>query len=266
MNRIKSILFIGLPILVLALCVVGFLFAPNDPNHVDLSSKFIRPCGEYPFGTDHLGRCILSRILYGGKTTIGIVLVGSAIVVFIGTTLGLLLGQSRQGQNIFIESVLNAVTALPPIAYLIIFIGAWGNGVSTMMTALTISLIMRLIKLVKTETEIELRKAYILCAVTSGSKRLHLLFVHVLPNIIRDIIHFVCLSCTDMVMAIVGFSFIGLGLGDNIIDWGIMVSEARGITVLRPDIILYPVCFIFLSTLSFNLIAREIERMGGFHA
>lgn len=260
MKKIKHLLLLGIPIIVLLFCTFGYLFAVNDPNHVDLTAKFIKPCSEYPFGTDYLGRCILSRILYGGKTTIGIVLVGSAIVIIVGTSIGLLLGQRNREQNVMVESVLNAVTALPPIAYLIIFIGAWGNGVFTMLTAITVSLIMRLIKLVKTETEIEFGKAYIMCAVASGARRYQLLFVHILPNIIRDVIHFVCLSCTDMVMAIVGFSFIGLGLGDNIIDWGIMVSEARGLIIMRPDIILYPVCFIFLNTLSFNLIAIEVEK------
>jgi len=266
MKYLRQIFMIILPVLVILFCAFGFMFAPNNPNHVDLAVKFVKPCNEYPFGTDHMGRCILSRILFGGKTTLGIVLIGSAIVITIGTFLGLLLGQSKRGQNILVESVLNSVTAIPPIAYLIIFIGAWGNGIPTMLTALTASLIMRLIKLVKTETEIELRKAYVMCAVASGASRYHLLFVHIAPNIIKDVIHYVCLSCTDMIMAIVGFSFIGLGLGDDVIDWGVMVSEARGIIIMRPDIILYPVTFIFLCTLSFNVIAREIEKGGENHA
>ena len=266
MKKAKRMMPIAIPIMVILCCAFGFLFAPNNPNHVNLALKFIKPCSEYPFGTDHMGRCILSRILYGGKTTLGIVLLGSSIVITIGTLLGLLLGQRKRGESVLVESVLNAVTAIPPIAYLIIFIGAWGNGIPTMITALTLSLIMRLIKLVKTETEIELEKAYVMCAIASGASRGHLLFVQVAPNIIRDVIHYVCLSCTDMIMAIVGFSFIGLGLGDNIIDWGVMVSEARAVVIMRPDIILYPIAFIFLCTLSFNLIALEIEKGGEIYA
>lgn len=266
MKRARVMLSIAVPVFIIIFCAIGFTFAPNDPNHVDLTKKFLMPCNDYPFGTDHMGRCIFSRILYGGRTTLGIVLIGSSIVIISGTLIGMLLGFGIKGNNLLIESILNAVTAIPPIAYLIIFIGAWGNGIPTMLTALTVSLIMRLIKLVKTETEIELGKAYIMCAVASGAARYRVLFVHVLPNIIRDIVHYVCLSCTDMIMAIVGFSFIGLGLGDDVIDWGVMVSEARSVIIMRPDIILYPVFFIFLCTLSFNLIAQEIEKAGEEYA
>lgn len=260
MKNKKQIILLSILSIFILFCAFGFILAPNDPNHIDMTAKFAMPCGEYPFGTDHLGRCVFSRVLYGGKTTLGIVLIGAAIVIVVGTILGLLIGQRRNGQSVMIESVLNAVTAIPPIAYLIIFIGAWGNGIPTMLTALTVSLMIRLIKLVKTKTEIEFRRAYVICAVASGASRMRVLFIHIVPNIIGDVIHYVCLSCTDMIMAIVGFSFIGLDLGDNIIDWGMMVSEARAVLFMRPDIIFYPILFIFLCTLSFNLMATMIEK------
>ena len=72
-----------------------------------------------------MGRCVLSRLLYGGRTTLGIVLVGAALVTLLGTVVGLVMGSNKNGRNILVESVLNAVTAIPPMAYLIIFIAAW---------------------------------------------------------------------------------------------------------------------------------------------
>lgn len=68
-----------LPLLVLCVCAFGFVFAPNDPELVDLTKKFLAPCPEFPLGADNLGRCVLSRLLYGGRTTLGIVLVGSVM-------------------------------------------------------------------------------------------------------------------------------------------------------------------------------------------
>ena len=180
------ILFLSiLPALVILFCFLGFLAAPNDPEEVVITQSFLAPCTEYPLGTDQHGRCVLSRILYGGYTTLGIVLMGSAIVMTVGILLGLLLGQGKAGRNVLFESVLNAVTAIPPIAYLIIFISTWGNSVSTMVVALTVSLILRMIKLIKTKTELEYSKAYVLCAVASGASRFRILLVHILPNLIR---------------------------------------------------------------------------------
>lgn len=262
----KSTLKVGGLLFVIAVCGLGFLFSPNDPFHVDMAKRFSGSSLQYPLGTDHMGRCILSRLLEGGKVTVGVVLLGSAIVFILGMILGILAGQVKSGKGILMESFLNAVTALPPVAYLIVFIGAWGNGVFTMVFAVTISLLLRLIKLIKTETAIELSKAYALCAVASGVSKPNLLFYHVAPNVMRDAIHYICLSCADMIVIITGFSFIGLGLGDNVIDWGMMVSEARGFLIMKPEVMLYPVGAILLCTLSFNLLAREIEKKGDAHA
>lgn len=128
-HSIISKLQLILPLLIIFICAFGFLFAPNDPDLVDMTIKFLPPCAEYPLGTDNLGRCVLSRLLYGGQTTLGIVLVGSVTVSGLGTLAGLLMGGGKHGKNVVLEGVLNAVTAIPPIAYLIIFIAAWGNSV-----------------------------------------------------------------------------------------------------------------------------------------
>ena len=157
------------------------------------------------------------------------------------------------------SSLLDAVTAIPPLAYLIIFVGIWGNSIPTMLVALTVSLILRMIKLVKTQTELELDKAYVLCAVSSGASRSRVLFVHILPNIIRPLVHFLCLSCAEMIMNISAFSFIGLTLGDDVIDWGSMLSEGRSMLMTHPSLLFLPILFIFLCTLAFNLLAKQLE-------
>ena len=108
------ILFLSiLPALVILFCFLGFLVAPNDPEKVVITQSFLAPCAEYPLGTDQYGRCVFSRILYGGYTTLGIVLMGSAIVMTVGILLGLLLGQGKAGRNVLFESIQNAVTFRP---------------------------------------------------------------------------------------------------------------------------------------------------------
>ena len=91
--------------------------------------------------------------------TLGIVLLGGGIVLVLGTLIGLWLGRANAARSLVFSSLLDAVTAIPPLAYLIIFVGIWGNSIPTMLVALTVSLILRMIKLVKTQTEIELDKA-----------------------------------------------------------------------------------------------------------
>ena len=170
------------------------------------------------------------------------------------------MGGGKNGKNLVLEGVLNAVTAIPPIAYLIIFIAAWGNSVFTMVVAVSASLMLRVIKLVQTRTGIEQGKAYVMCAVASGAKPSRILFVHILPNLVWDVLHFICLSCADMTLSIVSFSFIGLGMGDNVVDWGSMVSETHHYLLSYPSLTLYPVLMIVLCTMAFHMLGRWIER------
>ena len=135
MSRVKHILSYAIPIAVLLFFLFGSLFAPHDPTATNIRGKFLTSSAEYPFGTDDFGRCEFSRILEGGKTTLGIVLVGSAIVIVLGILFGILLAKTGRRRNILAESILNAVTAIPPVAYLIIFIGIWGNSIPTMLVA-----------------------------------------------------------------------------------------------------------------------------------
>ena len=262
MKRAKHILSYSIPILVLLFFLFGSFFAPNDPTATNIRDKFLSSSTEYPFGTDDFGRCEFSRILEGGKTTLGIVLTGSAIVIILGIFFGILLAKTGRRRNILAESILNAVTASPPVAYLIIFIGIWGNSIPTMLVALTASLILRMIKLVKTLIEVEYGKAYIMCAIACGAGKARIMLVHILPNIIRDIVQFICLSCAEMIIAISGFSFIGLSLGDDVIDWGVMLSDARAFTGTHPELLLYPIVFIFISSLCFNCLGRLLEKEG----
>ncbi len=257
-NRAIHNLAIIVPMFVIVLFLIGYLFAPNNPMESNLLTRFQKPNPTYPFGTDQLGRCIFSRILYGGWTTLGIVLGSSILVFLLGTIIGMATSRAVMKKNTLIDGLINAVTAIPPIAYLIVFIGAWGSGAKTTLFALTVSYVFRYIKLVRTRTDIEIGKAYVMCAVASGASKLRILIIQISPNLIAEMIRFLCLSCADMILAITAFSFIGLGLGDNVVDWGSMILDARGALVLHPTMILYPIGAVVLATLCFNILGRRL--------
>lgn len=265
MKKIIKNMDIIIPVIILIFFAFAYLIAPNNPNRVNMSIKYAAPSKEYPLGCDDLGRCVLSRVLCGGKTTLAIVLVGSAIVLLAATPIGMLMGR-KKGKGLIGNTVLNAVTAIPALAFMIVFVGMLGNGVATVMLAVTLSLFMRTVRLAKTETEVELGKAYVDCAIASGASTLNLLFVHILPNIVASVLRYILLACTELIMCIVGFSFIGIGLGDNVLDWGGMVSDARAVILVRPDLIVYPVIAIFLVAISFNILAQAIEKRGELRA
>jgi len=250
----------GTACLTLLLCALSFLWAPHDPHLVDLSVRLQAPGPEYWLGTDAMGRDVLSRVLHGGKTTLGIVLFSGALIVLIGTPLGLCLGYWQGRFGWIFESLLNACTAFPPIAYMLVFMGAWGSGLLPIVTVLVLSSSLRLLKLVKIRTEQEKAKAYVQCAAACGASRMRIMFWHIEPNVRKDSFIFLSLLCADMVLLITSFSFIGLGPGERIIDWGGIILEGSEVSMLRPDLMFYPIVLVLISTLAFNVMGDDERR------
>lgn len=246
-------------LIVLAFWSAASLLAPHDPHLIDLTNRLQPPSAEYWLGTDAMGRCVLSRMLYGGQATLGVVLVGGLSILLLGMATGLPLGYYKGRFSAMGESLLQALTAFPSIAYLIVFAGAWGSGLATMLTAITLAGFVRLAKLVKTRAEVEREKAYVLCARACGAGHCRILFRHIAPNIRKDAAVFLALTCSDMILMLAAFSFIGLGLGDGVVEWGGMVLEGSAVSLLRPDMLLYPLAPIFLCAVAFNLLSEELQ-------
>ncbi len=244
---------------VIFLFAIAFLWAPNDPQKIDLTIRLMPPSKQFPFGTDAMGRCALSRILFGGKATLGMVSVSAFFVLLISSPIGLAMGCFTGKKSWVGRSVLNAFTAFPQLVYLLVFVGAWGNSVFSMLVALTIAFSVRLVKLIAAKTEDEKQKAYVLCAIASGASLFRIMVVHVFPNLLREILVFLSLSCAEMILMVTSFSFVGLGLGADSIDWGNMILEAGDVSMVRPDLIFYPVAFVFLATFAFNKLSRQLE-------
>lgn len=248
-------------ILTIAICAVSFIWAPHDPHLVNLSIRLQSPNAIHWLGTDALGRDVFSRLLHGGKVTLGLVL-GSGILIFvIATPLGLWLGYNNQGRWQWLkESVLHACTAFPPIAYMIVFVGAWGNGLFPLVTALVTASVLRLVKLVKVRVEWERDRAYVQCAVACGASPKRVLLRHIAPNVRKDSLLFLSLLIADMILLITSFSFIGLGAGTQVIDWGGMILEGSEVSLLRPDLMFYPILLVFVSTFIFNKLGDDLRR------
>lgn len=132
------------------------------------------------------------------------------------------------------------------------------------MAAMTVSIVLAcwamLERLVRTKTEEELDKAYVLCAVCSGAGTGRILFRHILPNIMGEALRYLALTCADMVMMITGLSFVGVSMGTDIIDWGAMITDGRAQLSLHPLLVWVPALGIVLTTFALYLLSEQLER------
>ena len=239
-----------LVILIISPIILGYLI-PNSPFHVDVTNKFAGYSRDYLLGTDHLGRCELSRILLAGKITLKLVIISSFLIGVIGTVLGLILSMNDGVFKMVTLSIIDSITAIPTIIYLVIVVGMLENRVVTVILSLVFSITLRLIKFVLVLSQEEQKKAYCSCA-----------FVHILPNIIYRILSYISLSCAEIIMTISGFSFIGINLGDTKIDWGYMLNEGRAYYNIKPTLMIYPMVLIIFFTFIFNVLSNQIKEKG----
>jgi peptide/nickel transport system permease protein len=237
--------------------IAGHGLVMHDPFEQNLSERLEGPSFNYPMGTDTLGRCVYSRIVSGGQATVQIVLLSGVVLLVAGTIIGSMQVFSKPRFAMLIETVINAFTAFPPMLYVLLFVGIWGGGTFTMIVSLVFSNWARVAKLVQGKVEAESKKAYVLCARACGAPMRRIIFVHVIPNCFMEILGYMSLISAEMIILIASFSFIGIGLGEDTINWGQMIAEGKSKIRIQPGMTLYPSIAIILFTFLFNYIGKE---------
>lgn len=252
-TKLKAAAMVTLLLLFLLLVLFGKHLAPNDPYASSLMETNLSPSAKYPFGTDNMGRCILSRILEGAVASVYTSLAVVVIVFVLGTTVGLLAGYGGG----WIDQVLMKITmifqAFPSFILAVAIAGMLGPGLKNAMISLTAMywtsyarLARSLVLQVKNET-------YIRAAIMCGAKRRHILFRHIFPNIISPLMITAVLDISNVILSMSGLSFLGLGVQAPQAEWGLMISNGRQYLQTAPWAIIFPSIAIFISVILFNL-------------
>ncbi|HLB76072.1 MAG TPA: ABC transporter permease subunit, partial [Candidatus Dormibacteraeota bacterium] len=220
---------VGLAIVVLL--VVGAVLAPelapHDPNHVDVLRKFAPPSAAFPLGTDNLGRDVLSRLLYGGRISIGTAVVAGVLIGAIGTLIGLVVGYRGGILDVAVGRVVDLLLAFPPFLLAMAILGLLGPGLRNLTLVLIAVAWASYARIVRSAVLVERHKEYVEAARASGASSLRVMARHVLPNIFAPIVVLVTLDLGIVLLEISGLSFLGLGVSPPTPEWGAMLSEGR---------------------------------------
>jgi peptide/nickel transport system permease protein len=246
---------VGLAIVVLL--VVGAVLAPelapHDPNHVDVLRKFAPPSAAFPLGTDNLGRDVLSRLLYGGRISIGTAVVAGVLIGAIGTLIGLVVGYRGGILDVAVGRVVDLLLAFPPFLLAMAILGLLGPGLRNLTLVLIGVAWASYARIVRSAVLVERHKEYVEAARASGASSMRVMARHVLPNIFTPIVVLVTLDLGIVLLEISGLSFLGLGVSPPTPEWGAMLSEGRTYLSQAPQMMLFPGLAIFLLVLGFNL-------------
>jgi len=252
---------IGLALIAITLLAAVFApwIVPNNPDGVSLTQKFKAPSTVHPLGTDQLGRCEFSRLVYGARYSLGMAL---PILVILGV-IGLTLGCACAGIGGVFDRVVTIISdifiAFPALTVVAAIIGAWGNGIENIVLSIVISTWAWFTRMVRSYAVMEMGKEYILGARIAGAGTMCIIFRHVLPNIMPQYLIYASTGVASAILTVSGFSFLGLGLPAGTPEWGAMLSEARASLYSHPELLLYPGLCILATAAGYNLFGEALR-------
>lgn len=255
----------GLAILLVLVALISEYIAPNDPYATSASAMRKAPCKEFLLGADNLGRCVFSRILVGAKTTIAatffLVLVTSAV----GTVIGMLCGYFGGAVDVIVMRIVDLALAFPQMVIAIAIAGILGGGMSGALISLGVTMWTSFARLARSHTLSLKSKPYIINARMSGKSHMHILMVHVLPNMLEPMLTHALTQIGTTIVNISGLSFLGLGVVPPTAEWGSMINESRAYFQIAPWAVLYPAVAAVVTILIFNMLGDAVMeyRMAG---
>lgn len=237
--------------------------APYDPNKVQLALKLQPPSAEHLLGTDHLGRDILSRIMFGARISVGLVSFVFAASVVIGVAVGTLAGYIGGWLDQLVMRICDGLLAFPNLVLVLGIVGIMGPGIVQIVFAL---LLVQWVYYARMSRGLvmHLRVAsFVAAAKVCGSGPLVILRKHILPHIFPQIVVIGTLEMGWAIMDISALSFLGLGIQPPAAEWGAMINEGRAFIRSAPHLLVYPGICIFLVVVAFNGLGESMARRLG---
>lgn len=240
--------------------IFGPYLAPQDPRELHVFDKFAAPSSEYWFGTNNLGQDMFSRILYGARLSFQF---GALVMIFgfiPGTVLGIMSGYFGRWVDYLIQRSAEAWTAFPQLPILLAVVAAVGPGLKAVVIVVAIGALFGGSRLLRAIALIEKHKDYVLAARAIGGNEAHILWRHVIPNIMPFILVGASSVFAVAVLAEASLSFLGLGAQVGTPGWGIDLSQgAREGGADYPHLVLFPGIAISLVVLGFNLLGDTLR-------
>ena len=255
----QAVLGLALIFVVALAAILAPMLAPNDPGALDPLLKFQGSSSRFPLGTDQLGRCVLSRILYGARYSLGLAIPMLATLGVIGLLIGTLAGYAGGWIEKLFIAVSNIFMAFPPLILVMSLAGTLGQGIGNVSVAVMISMWAWYARVVRTYAATEKAKPYVLSCQISGCRPARIVFRHIMPNILPGYMVYLSISVASIVLLISGFSFLGLGFPAGTPEWGAMLGEAKSSIYSHPMLVVWPGLCILLTAAGFNLLGEALR-------
>ena len=259
-NRMVAVCLVLLAAMAL-LALIAPWIAPYDPNDIDLKESLQSPSTEHLLGTDHLGRDILSRLLYGATTSFSIAISVVIFALAMGIALGGIAGYFGGIPDDIISRVIDLFLSFPSMIFALAIVGALGSSVLNLILALSLVHWASYARLMRGQVLSIKSNDYVSSARVMGASDRRILVKHILPNALAPVIVLATLDMGHVILSAAALSFLGLGIPPSIPEWGSMLNAGKEFMRTAPYLTLFPGMAITLTVILFSLLGdgfREI--------
>ena len=258
-NKLKFNIIIFILISIILISLLAPYIAPNDPYAVDLTKTLQSPSKEFLFGTDSLGRCVFSRVLYGANRTIFSAIIVVLITFLFGTTVGIISGYIGGKIDRLIMRIVDVFLAFPGLVLAIAVAGLLGGSMINAMIAISLISWTKYARIARSKVLEIKEETFIQASKISGHNALHIMIKHILPNILAYLIVTASLDIGTVIMEMSSLSFLGLSSPLPTPEWGAMISEGKSVIQFAPWTLLAPGLAILIVVVLFNLLGDIIR-------
>ncbi|MFK7800126.1 MAG: ABC transporter permease [Anaerolineae bacterium] len=257
----RKLVVFGLVVIAILIIVAIFApwIAPHDPFKQNLTNIRGAPSWTHPLGTDTLGRDLLSRIIYGSRTSLIVGVVAIGLAASIGISLGLIAGYFGGIINTVIMRTIDAMLAVPLILLALTIAALLGSGLSNIVIALGIGLVPPYARLVAGQTMMLKEHDYVSFLRAIGASHARILLRHILPNSFPPVIVLMTTMLGQAILAEAGLSFLGVGVTPPDAAWGAMVSEGYRYLFTTPMLSFAPGLAIMLTVFAVNMVGDGLR-------
>lgn len=238
--RLNRLFLITIFALIVAITAYALLFLKHDPSFVNLNERLLPASWQHPFGTDHLGRDVLTRILLGFQLTVGYGFLALVLAVAIGVPLGVIAGFKGGLVDRVLMRIADAFLAFPDTVVAIVLSGLLGAGIENLLLAIVLVKWVNYARLARSTVVTERQKDYITMAKINGLSEWRIMGKHLFPHLIGHILVLASLDLGKIILLISSLSYIGLGAQPPAPEWGAMLNEARPYFQSVPALMIYP--------------------------
>jgi len=250
---------LGIVVFFIMLAVVGPFIAPQGTDDQNLSIRLQAPSSEFWFGTDDLGRDVLSRILHGAQLSLTVGLTAVLMSAVIGSFLGIIAGFYGKWVDTIISRIFDIMLAFPSILLAIAIVSILGPSLRNALIAIAIINIPNFGRLIRSRVLTIKEEEYIHAAKAIGMKNSRILWRHILPNSMTPILVQGTLAIATAIIEAAALGFLGLGAEQSVPEWGKMLADSRMFLLNAPWAMIFPGLAIMLTVIGFNLLGDGLR-------